>query len=150
MANSPVRSWWAATGSISFRAKSRASSCSARCSSLRLKSMAHAFQEGGLMLDGQKIQDKGHLRRNLRPVRMIYRIVEMQLRQIKTPATIFFLITQAFLLHACAEDTLPSGSTAISGRVLTPNGDPISGAGIVVEYSTLAAGAAPVFPQTAD
>jgi len=102
------------------------------------------------MLVGGHGEDKGDLPGNPRPVKMIYRIVEMQLRQIRTPAAILFLVTQGMLLHGCAEDTIPSGSTAISGRVLNPNGDPIDGAGIVVEYATIAAGAAPAFPQTAD
>ena len=74
----------------------------------------------------------------------------MQLRQIRTPAAILFLLTQGIWLHGCAEDTIPSGTTAISGRVLNTSGDPIDGAGIVVEYATIAAGAAPAFPQTAD
>ena len=72
----------------------------------------------------------------------------MQLRQIGTPAAILFLL--CVWPFGCAEDTIPSGNTAISGRVLSANGDPVEGAGIVVEYSTISAGAAAAFPQTAD
>jgi hypothetical protein len=72
----------------------------------------------------------------------------MQLRQIGTPAAVLLLL--CVWLFGCAEDTIPSGNTAISGRVLSTNGDPVEGAGIVVEYSTISAGAAAAFPQTAD
>ena len=73
----------------------------------------------------------------------------MQLRQLKTPAALLFILASGIWLYGCAEDTIPSGNTAISGRVLNTNGDPID-AGIVVEYQTVSAGAAPAFPQTAD
>jgi len=73
----------------------------------------------------------------------------MHLRQLKTPAALLFVLVQGLLLHGCAEDTIPSGSTAISGRVLNTNGDPID-AGVVVEYQTVSAGAAAAPPQTAD
>src|SRR5262245_50884219 len=94
--------------------------------------------------------DKGDLPGNSRQAKMISRIVEMLLRQIRTPAAILFVLAQGICLHGCAEDSIPSGTTAISGRVLNTSGDPIDGAGIVVEYSTIAAGVAPAFPQTAD
>jgi hypothetical protein len=73
----------------------------------------------------------------------------MHLRQLKTPAALLFVLVQGLLLYGCSSDTVPSGSTAISGRVLNPSGDLLD-AGIVVEYSTVTAGVAPAFPQTAD
>jgi hypothetical protein len=72
------------------------------------------------------------------------------MRPIQIAAAILFVVSQGIVFQGCAEDTVPSGSTAINGRVLNTNGDPIDGAGIVVEYSTLSAGSAPAFPQTAD
>lgn len=93
--------------------------------------------------------DKGDLPGNARRGKMIYRIVEMQLRRLKTPAALLFILAHVILLHGCGEDTIPSGSTAISGRVLSTNGDPLD-AGIVVEYQTVSAGASLASPQTAD
>ena len=101
------------------------------------------------MLDAGQGEDKGGLPGNARGVKMIYRIVEMQLRLLKTPAALLFILSTAICLHGCAEDSVPSGTTAISGRVLNTNGDPID-AGIVVEYQTISAGAATALPQTAD
>src|SRR5262245_63968243 len=93
------------------------------------------------MLDGRHGADKGGLPGNARPAKMIYRIVAMQLRQLKTPAALLFILAQGIWLHGCAGDTIPSGNTAISGRVLNTSGDPLD-AGVVVEYSTVYAGVA--------
>ena len=73
----------------------------------------------------------------------------MPLRKYSTPLVFLVLISAPFI-QSCSEDTIDGGTTAINGRVVTPSGDPIDDVGVVVEYSTVAAGAAPALPQTGD
>lgn len=75
--------------------------------------------------------------------------LDMPLRKISRFLLLFLLVATPFL-QSCSEDTIDGGTTAINGRVITPSGDPIDDVGAVVEYSTVAAGAAPALPQTAD
>jgi hypothetical protein len=74
----------------------------------------------------------------------------MHVRYTGLPAALLFALGAGALLEGCSSQDFASGSTAITGRVIDPNGDPVSDVGVGIEYGTTSSGTPLAEPHTED